>query len=248
MTAITVNFDSIAEIGDEQFYRLCIDNPDTKFERNAQGEIIIMSPQHVRADRRKTTGDAVASRGGETGKRNTDLIVQIGIWNGQTKLGEVFDSSTGYKLPNGANRYGSRNPLESPDVSWIASDRWHSLTSEQKQKFIPLAPDFVIELTSVPQRLPPQSLAKQDDGAKHRSFYGARECASLSPSDYLVNTQAKLQEYLDNGVKLGWLINPEAKQVEIYRPGRDVKLLNSPRSISGEAVLPGFVLDLTNIF
>ena len=232
MTVITVNFNSIAEIGDEQFYQLCIDNPDTKFERNAQGEIIIMSPQHIRATSakhsppnggrtrprscRKTTGDAVASRGGETGKRNTDLIVQIGIWNRQTKLGEVFDSSTGYKLPNGANRYGSRYPLGSFAVSWIACDRWHSLTWEQKQKFIPLAPDFALEL--------------------------------MSPSDYLINTQAKLQEYLDNGVRLGWLINPEAKQVEIYRPGRDIELLNSPRSISGETVLPGFVLDLTNIF
>lgn len=180
-----------AEIDDEQFYRLCIDNPDIQFERNVRGEIIIMSPT-----------------GGETGKRNTDLIVQIGIWNRQTKLGEVFDSSTGYKLPNGANR--------SPDVSWIASDRWHSLLLEQKQKFIPLAPDFALKL--------------------------------MSPSDYLVNIQAKMREYLDNGVKLSWLINPEAEQVEIYRPGRDVELLNSPPSISGKAILPGFVLDLTNIF
>ena len=146
--------------------------------------------------------------GGETGKRNTDLIVQLGIWNRQTKLGEVFDSSTGYKLPNGANR--------SPDVSWIRQDRWDSLTSEQKQKFIPLAPDFVLEL--------------------------------MSPNDYLINTQVKMKEYLDNGVKLGWLINPEAKQVEIYRLGQDVESLNSPQSLSGEDILPGFTLDLANIF
>ena len=94
-------------------------------------------------------------------------------------LGEVFDSSTGYKLPNGANR--------SPDVSWIKQERWDGLTSEQKEKFIPLAPDFVLEL--------------------------------MSPTDYLVNIQAKMQEYLENEVKLGWLINPQAKQVEIYRLG-----------------------------
>ena len=146
--------------------------------------------------------------GGETGKRNTDLIVQLGIWNRQTKLGEVFDSSTGYKLPSGANR--------PPDVSWIRQDRWDSLTSEQKQKFIPLAPDFVLEL--------------------------------MSPNDYLINTQVKMKEYLDNGVKLGWLINPEAKQVEIYRLGQDVESLNSPQSLSGEDILPGFTLDLANIF
>ena len=191
MTAITVNFKSIIDISDEQFYQLCINNPDTKFERNAEGEIIIMPPT-----------------GGETGKRNTDLIVQLGIWNRKTQLGEVFDSSTGYKLPNGANR--------SPDVSWIKKERWNSLTTEQKQKFIPLAPDFALEL--------------------------------MSPSDYLINIQAKMQEYLDNGVKLGWLINPEAKQVEIYRLAKDVEVLNSPQRLSDDDILPGFVLDLSNIF
>lgn len=191
MTAVTVNFNSIIDISDEQFYQLCIHNPDTKFERNANGEIVIMPPT-----------------GGETGKRNSSLIFQLSLWSEQTKLGVVFDSSTGYKLPTGANR--------SPDVSWIKNERWNSLTSEQKQKFIPLAPDFALEL--------------------------------MSPSDYLINTQAKMREYLDNGVKLGWLINPEAKQVEIYRLGQDVELLNSPQTLSGEDILPGFILDLANIF
>jgi Uma2 family endonuclease len=191
MTGITVNFNSIIDISDEQFYQLCIQNPETQFERNSNGEIVIMPPT-----------------GGETGKRNTDLIVQLANWNRQTKLGEVFDSSTGYKLPKGANR--------SPDVSWIQQERWDALTAEQKSKFIPLAPDFALEL--------------------------------MSPTDYLVNTQAKMQEYLDNGVKLGWLINPQAKQVEIYRLGQDVELLDSPSSISGEKILPGFVLDLADIF
>ena len=191
MTAITVNFKPIIDISDEQFYQLCIHNPDTKFERNADGEIIIMPPT-----------------GGETGKRNAKLITRFTIWNEQTGLGEVFDSSTGYQLPSKANR--------SPDVSWIEKKRWHSLTPEQKQKFIPLAPDFVLEL--------------------------------MSPSDYLANVQLKMKEYLDNGVKLGWLINPGAKQVEIYRLGKDVELLDSPQSLSGEDILPGFVLNLTDIF
>ncbi len=191
MTAITVNFNSIIEISDEQFYQLCIHNPDTKFERNVEGEIIIMPPT-----------------GGETGKRNTDLVGQFWIWNRQTNLGEVFDSSTGYKLPSGANR--------SPDVSWIEKKRWNSLTCEQRQKFIPLAPDFALEL--------------------------------MSPSDYLVNVQAKMREYLDNGVKLGWLINPEAKQVEIYLLGQDVQLLKSPKTLSGNDILPGLILNLADIF
>ena len=191
MTAITVNFNSIIDISDEQFFQLCIRNSDIKFERNASGEIIIMPPT-----------------GGETGRRNSDLVVQLGIWNKQAKLGQVFDSSTGYKLPNKANR--------SPDVSWIKQERWDSLTSEQREKFIPLAPDFALEL--------------------------------MSPSDTLLNVRAKMREYLDNGVKLGWLINPEAKQAEIYRLGQDIDLLLSPQSISGEDILPGFILDLTDIF
>jgi Uma2 family endonuclease len=112
------------------------------------------------------------------------------------------------KLPNGANR--------SPDVSWIRKERWQSLTLEQKQKFIPLAPDFALEL--------------------------------MSPSDYLVNTQAKMKEYLDNGVQLAWLINPEAKQVEIYRLGKALELLKSPQTVSEENILPGFILDLAKIF
>ena len=191
MTAITVNFSPVIEISDEQFYQLCTHNPDTKFERTADGEIIIMPPT-----------------GGETGKRNAKLISRFIVWNEQTNLGEVFDSSTGYKLPSGANR--------SPDVSWIEKSRWNSLTPKQKEKFIPLAPDFALEL--------------------------------MSPTDYLINTQAKMKEYLDNGVKLGWLINPKAKQVEIYRLEQDVELLDYPQAISGEDILPGFTLDLTNIF
>ena len=191
MTAITVNFNSIIDISDEQFFQLCIRNSDIKFERNANGEIIIMPPT-----------------GGETGRRNASLIGRFIIWNEQAKLGQVFDSSTGYKLPNKANR--------SPDVSWIRQERWDSLTSEQREKFIPLAPDFALEL--------------------------------MSPSDTLVNVRAKMREYLDNGVKLGWLINPKAKQIEIYRLGQDVELLDSPQSISGEDILPGFTLDLTDIF
>ena len=191
MTALTVNFNSIIDISDEQFYQLCLDNPDTKFERNAKGEIMIMPPT-----------------GGETGKRNAKLIARFIIWNEQTQLGEVFDSSTGYKLPSGANR--------SPDVSWIKKERWDNLTSEEKQKFIPLAPDFALEL--------------------------------MSPSDDLINTQDKMKEYLDNGVKLGWLINPEAQQVEIYRLGKDVEVLDLPQTLSGEDILPGFTLDLATIF
>ncbi|BAY45171.1 hypothetical protein SAMD00079811_27730 [Scytonema sp. HK-05] len=123
MNTITLNLKPVIELTDEQFYQLCQKNPDVKFERSAKGELIIMSPT-----------------GGETGNCNAEILVDFVIWNRQTKLGKVFDSSTGFKLPNGADR--------SPDVAWIKQERWDTLTPEQKEKFPPIAPDFVLELMS----------------------------------------------------------------------------------------------------
>ncbi|MBD2596193.1 Uma2 family endonuclease [Nostoc spongiaeforme FACHB-130] len=130
MTALTLNLDSVIKLTREQFYRLCTENPDLKLERNVQGELIIMPPT-----------------GGETGRSNVNLILQVALWNEQAQTGEVFDSSTGFTLPNGADR--------SPDVSWVEKSRWDALTKEQRERFIPLCPDFVIEIMS-----PSDSLAK----------------------------------------------------------------------------------------
>ncbi|MBE9161031.1 Uma2 family endonuclease [Tychonema sp. LEGE 06208] len=191
MTAITLNLNSIIKLTSEQFYQLCESNPDLKLERSANGELIAMPPT-----------------GGETGKRNSKLNLQVGIWNEQTELGEVFDSSTGFTLPNKADR--------SPDASWVEKSRWQALTPEQREKLIPLCPDFVIEL--------------------------------VSPSDSLKKTQEKMQEYIENGCRLGWLINRKKREVEIYRLGRSVEILQSPQTLSGEDVLPGFVLNLPKIW
>jgi len=109
---------------------------------------------------------------------------------------------------------------KSPDVSWIELSRWNQLTGEQQDGFPPLAPNFVIELVS------PSDLKNQR----------------------YEDLQAKMQEYLDNGVQLGWLIEPSAKTVEIYRPGKPVEILNNPQTLSGENVLPEFILDLSEIF
>ena len=191
MTAITLNLNAVVELTKEEFYQLCQQNSDLKLERNAQGEIIIMPPT-----------------GGETGKRNSILLVQLWLWNEQTQLGEVFDSSTGFSLPKGGDR--------SPDISWVKKSKWEALTPQQKEKFVPLCPDFLIEL--------------------------------ISPSDNLKNTQDKMQEYLNNGNRLGWLINRQQKQVEIYRPEQAVETLQSPPNLSGEDVLPGFTLNLQRIW
>ncbi|MBD1887994.1 Uma2 family endonuclease [Coleofasciculus sp. FACHB-SPT9] len=191
MTALTVNFNPIIKLTDEQFFQLCQVNENLRFERTATGELIIMSPA-----------------GGETGNRNAGLTAQLWIWNEQNRWGKVFDSSTGFKLPNGADR--------SPDAAWVKLERWDALTQQQREKFPPICPDFVVEL--------------------------------LSPSDSLKVAQEKMKEYRDNGTVLSLLINRKSEQVEIYRQGQEVEVLQSPTTLSGENVLPGFVLNLEPIW
>lgn len=190
MNAITINLQSV-ELTEEQFFQLCANNRDLRLERNAQGELIIMPPT-----------------GGETGNRNGRITQQLMNWTDQDGTGIAFDSSTGFKLPNGANR--------SPDGAWIPLYRWQELTQKEKEKFIPLCPNFVIELRS--------------------------------PTDKLIDVQNKMQEYLDNGTELGWLINPQDQQVEIYRQNQGIEVLDQPDFLSGEEVLPNFQLDLRAIW
>ena len=188
----TLNVKALTDsISDRSLEQLCRENPDLRFETDAQGKLIVMSLTKS-----------------ESGKRNLNLAFQVELWNRQSKAGIVFDSSTGFKLSNGA--------IRSPDVSWIASDRWNSLTDKQKRGFAPIDPDFVIEL--------------------------------LSLTDNLLTTQQKMFEYANCGIKLGWLINPDEKQVEIYRLNKDKEILDNPSSLSGENILPGLTVDLSNIF
>jgi Uma2 family endonuclease len=191
MTAYTINLDPIVKLTREQFYELCAANPELKLERNANGELVIMSPT-----------------GGETGTWNSDITIDLGIWNRQTATGKTFDSSTGFSLPRGSDR--------SPDAAWIPIEKWNNLTPAQRKKFLPLCPDFAIEL--------------------------------LSPTDSWIKGLAKMQEYQDNGCRLGWLIDPESKRVAIYRLGQPIEILEAPTSLSGEDVLLGFVLNLENIW
>ncbi|MEI6332352.1 MAG: Uma2 family endonuclease [Pseudanabaena sp. ELA645] len=191
MTAYTVNLDRIVNLTREKFYQLCAENPDLKLERNTNGELVIMSPT-----------------GGETGAWNSDINLDLGLWNRQSSSGKIFDSSTGFALPRGSDR--------SPDAAWIPIAKWNNLTPEQRKKFLPLCPDFAIEL--------------------------------LSPTDSWIKGLAKMQEYQDNGCRLGWLIDPEGKRVAIYRLGQPAEILQSPSTLSGEDVLIGFVLNLEHIW
>jgi len=189
MTLLTlplkVNLDRV-QFTDEQFYQLCLSNPELTIERDAEGRLIVISPV-----------------GGDSGSREMDLGGEVYIWNRQTQLGKVFSSSTLFKLPGGGSR--------SPDVAWVELSRWEALTPEQRQKFPPIAPDFVIELRS--------------------------------RSDNLQTLQDKMLEYLQSGVRLGWLFNPQNQQVEIYRQGQTKEVRSLPTQLSGEDVLPGFVLE-----
>jgi Uma2 family endonuclease len=146
--------------------------------------------------------------GGETGRKNSELIADFAVWNRKKKLGVCFDSSTCFKLPS--------ESLRSPDVSWIKNERWQQLTPEERKRFPPIAPDFVLEL--------------------------------MSPSDYIQDLKEKMLEYMENGVKLGWLINMKNQQVEIHRQGKEVEILDSPKTLFGEDVLPEFVLDIAWIW
>lgn len=190
MTAITLNLEPVIHLTDEQFYQLCLSNPDAKLERTAKRELVVMPPT-----------------GGSAGNRNIKLSARLELWTETNGMGLAFDSSTMFQFPNGAFR--------SPDAAWIPLEKWEVLTLEEQDAFSPLCPDFVVELRS--------------------------------PSDSLKSIQNTMQEYIDNGTRLGWLINPKGKQVEIYRPHKDKEVLSNPSQLSGEEVLPGFVLDLRGI-
>ena len=174
-------------LSDEQFYQLCQINENWRLEQTAKGELLIMPPV-----------------GAISGNRESEFNADVVIWNRQTKLGKVFSSSTIFTLPKGGKR--------SPDVAWIANERWESLTLEEQEKFSRICPDFVIELRS--------------------------------RTDSLSLLQEKMQEYLNSGLRLGWLINPQNQQVEIYRQNQPIEIVELPATLSGETVLPGFILEL----
>jgi len=188
---LTLNVSPVLKLTDEQFEQLAAVNQNLQIELTAKGELVIMPPT-----------------GGETGNRNFELDGQLWWWNRQHRLGKAFDSSTGFRLPNSATR--------SPDVAWITIERWEALTPTQRRKFLPLCPDFAIEL--------------------------------VSATDDVEDTQKKMQEYIENGLRLGWLINPKTRTVEIYRQNQAVEVLQAPQILSGEEVLPGFSLDLQPIW
>ena len=188
---LVVHLQPVVNLTDDQLYEFSQINRDLRIERNSQGELIIMPPT-----------------GGDTSQRNAEIIVQLGSWAKRNGEGVTFDSSGGFRLSSGAMR--------SPDAAWVKRTRLDALSAEERQKFIPLCPEFVIELRS--------------------------------PTDSLSLLQEKMQEYLDNGAQLAWLIDPEQRRVYVYRPHEPVQELDKPETISGDPLLSGFELDLREIW
>jgi Uma2 family endonuclease len=179
------------QMTDDEFFEFCQINSELRIERNKSGELLIMNPT-----------------GSETGNRSGSVFGELYIWARQDDTGICFDSSTGFKLSMGD---------KSPDASWIKLERWNALSAEQKQKFAPICPDFVVELRSA--------------------------------SDNLKPLQEKMQEYMrEPGVQLGWLIDRKNRRVYIYRPGLTEECLENPVTVSGDPVLPGFVLNMSKIW
>ena len=188
-----IQFKPLTYMDDEQFADFCALNDDLRIERTAKGEILLMPPAFT-----------------YTSKQNIKISSQLDNWAENDGTGIAYESSAGYKLPNGA--------LRSPDASWVLISRLRELTSEEGSGFYSVCPDFVIELRST--------------------------------SDSLSMLQEKMQEYIDNGARLGWLIDPisSPKRVHIYRPQAEVAVLDEPSEVSGEPELTGFTLDLSRIW
>ena len=187
---VKINVQAV-QLTDEQFVLLCQENPELRLELTAQHELVIMPPT-----------------GSKTGWRNSKLTQRLANWAEADGTGLVFDSSTGFRLPNGAKR--------SPDASWLRRARWEALTEAQQNGLAPLCPDFVVELRS--------------------------------QQDRLATLQEKMQEYRATGAQLGWLIDPLEKRVHIYRPKQAVETRDDPDSLDGESILPGFVLDVRELW
>jgi len=188
---LLLRLDPAVRLSDEQLLEICRLNRDLRIERTSQGDLVMMAPA-----------------GGGSGERNAEIVYQLRKWAKEDATGVAFDSSAGFILPNRAMR--------APDAAWVRRSRLTGLTRQEKEKFLPLCPDFVIELRSA--------------------------------SDRLEEQREKLREYIENGASLGWLIDPVTRRLHVYRASQAPEILKAPRSVSADPVLPGFQLQLEEIW
>lgn len=186
--AIVLRGPLVAGFSDEKFFQFCQDNRDLRLERTCDHEIIFMSPA-----------------GFLSSSHSAEVIFQLSLWNKQTKSGRVGESSAAYVLPDKATL--------SPDASWFSHATWAQVPVEMRNKFLPVCPEFVVEVKS--------------------------------PTDRIPTLQAKMEQWLRNGVQLGFLLDCEAQTAWVYRPGQPAEELSGfHRTLNGEPEMPGFELDL----
>ena len=186
-----LRFEPAIPMTEEAFIAFCAQNSDMRIELTADGVLEIMPPAFAITDH-----------------KNVKISSQLDVWADQDGSGVAFGPTAGFTLPNRA--------IRAPDASWVLRSRLAALTDEDKNRFIPLCPDFVVELRS--------------------------------STDRLSVVQAKMAEYIANGARLGWLIDPIARRVYVYRPNAPVEVLDAPDTLSAEPELAGFALNLTPIW
>ena len=176
---------------DDEFFQFCQENRETRFEREPNGQIVIMSPTGL-----------------FTSDRNSEINTQLRIWNKKNKLGHILDSNSGFFLPNEA--------LRSPDAAWVSNEKWSKYTPEELSKFAYMVPEFIIELKS--------------------------------PSDHISQLKKKMIEWMENGVLLGWLIDPDKEVVYVYNQSNDFKEVEGfDQNLTGEPILKGFEMVLSEL-
>jgi Uma2 family endonuclease len=191
MEALTVKIPPQYPMTDDELFAFCAANQELRIERDENGQLILMSPT-----------------GSSTGHLNFRLTSHLGNWvQLHPNLGYGFDSSTGFRLPDGSMR--------SPDVSWISREKWDKISVREREKFAPVCPDFVIELAS--------------------------------PSDSVEFLTKKMEAWIRNGCRLGWLIDPASVAVHVFTSEGRLIVTGRDQSVAGDPVLPGFRLELRNL-
>ena len=183
----TLDLSDVVRLSDDDLLKIASANPDLRIERNAAGQLEIMSPS-----------------GSTSSACEAEFVGALHVWNRQHGGGIVFTSSGGFKLPNGAVR--------AADAAWVRRSAWDVLSKKEQDKFAPVVPEFLVEVRS--------------------------------PSDRLSALHRKMDEWVENGCRLGWLIDPTSKEAYIFRPEKKVEKRDFEATLSGEDVLPGFFFDL----
>lgn len=184
---VPVKIPSTLRLTDEQFERLVAANPELRLELSAVGSLVVMPPT-----------------GSEGGRRNLEISTDLAIWNRQTQAGVVFDSSSGFRLPNGA--------IRSPDCAWVSRERWQSLTPGEQRGFAPICPDFVLELAS------------ETDNLAELRLKLAEYLENGCQLGWLIDPRTRTVELHRPGQPVETLQNPEILSGEMVLPGLVVSL------------------------